>query len=217
MKKVIFSFILIFCLSVFPACKKECEYRQKFSQLRQTALYAEKDSYSLVCYPEIRENPYLDDGKQATLENCLIFKLTFKGKHTDFENCKISFSVDKKEYCGEFEFKPLSSFLYCYLKVDSLPSACLFVNISYDGKSDGFELKPLKKATTISYCDAIEKLKTQDDSAVGLLNSNNEMRVRYISSGDYDYWYLGFIGKDCKVSFLIDGETGELVAKKDGL
>ena len=217
MKKLILCLVLTFIFTLFPSCKKECEYLEKFSQLRENVLVCETSTYFLTCYAEVKENPYLEDGEISTLENCLIFKLTFKDASNTFENCKIKFCVDKSEYQGNFEFKPLTSFLYCTVKTQTLPKENLYVNVILDDKSEGVELVSVRKSSTVSYCKAIESLKSQDKSVNDYLNSDYEIRIRLIYSGNYNYWYIGFISKGNRVSYLLDGETAEMIAKKNGL
>ena len=44
--------------------------------------------------------------------------------------------------------------------------------------------------------------------------TNYEIRIRLISSDGYICYYVGLLDKTKSVDFLLDGETGEILAKK---
>ena len=75
-----------------------------------------------------------------------------------------------------------------------------------------------KNSDTIAYEKAINQLSKNDESVKEFLNSNNyELKIRLIDNEGYDYWYIGFSNADKSISFLVDGKTGETVAKKEGV
>ena len=216
MKKLI-TILLTLTLLVFPlSCKKPKPYLSKISQLRENVYLGSKEDFRLTLYPESRENPLENDGVVGKTEKVLIFKLDFSSSDFEYENCKITFNLGGKSYNGVFEYKPLSTFLYASVTVESLPQNELTVNLSLDEKSVGLTLLPQKNSNSISADEAISKICDSESNCEAFLNSDKgEIRIRLIDNDGYDYWYVGLLDGEKTVSYLIDGETGEIIAKKD--
>lgn len=209
---VILSFIAIFC---FPSCKKTNPYENKISQLREISLYYDCNDYAIFAYPEICEEPLKNDGIVSNLEKRISFKLQVKKQSKDFENCKIEFQIKDKIYKANFEYSPLASFLYCKIAVDTLPTSELYLKFNFSNQSTGINLQSQKNDNTLNYVKVLEHLKKTDDFTRNFLSSKNgELKVRFIDNDDYDYWYFGFVETAKITSYLIDGETGEVLAKK---
>lgn len=207
----VLSFFAIFCLS---SCKNTSLYETKISQLRLNAYYYECADFSVFVYPEQCENPQKDDGIKNALENRLYFKLQFSSV-SPTDNCSVEFLSDKKNYRANFEYSPLSTFLYCKVLVDVLPKDELYVKFTLNGKTIGANLVPLKDQSTLSYNKILGNLKNNDEFIKEFLQkSNGEIKIRFIDNDGFDYWYFGFIDEKTTTSYLIDGQTGEVLAVK---
>ena len=212
MKKIVLllSFLSIFCLS---SCKEKFSYEGIISQLRQTSLFYENDEFSIIAHPEKCENPQVDDGAIGTIENRICFKLQLKTK--TYENCKLEFSINGKTYKANFNYQPLSKFLYCTVLVEFLPIQNLYLKIDLDDKNIGVNLFSLKNNTTLTHQKIIENLFVSDEFVKEFItNQNGELKMRFIDNDGYDYWYLGFVDAKKTTSYLIDGESGEVLAIK---
>ena len=218
MKKILIVITLICSILVSTSCSKKCEYDQKISQLRLDVLIGETEDIKVICYPEQRESLYEADGKCSALESTLIFKLYFKNPDKGSEACAVKFSLNGKDYSGNFEYSPLSTNLHCSLKADSLPSNSLAVTLESEKICQTVHLKSVRNQNTLSYSEAIEHLKNNDPTGTDMLvGENTEIRIRLIDNGGKDYWYIGLVSPEKDVSYLLDGESGEIVAKKDDL
>ena len=212
MKKLILilSFLSILFIS---SCKEKVSFEEKISQLRPTTLFYENDDFLLTAFPEKSENPQIDDGNIGNVENRILFKLQLKSKK--HELCKVEFCINDKTYKANFKYQPLSSFLYCEIQVANLPTKNLYVKVSLDEKTCGISLLSHKNDLTLSYQQVIDNLIKNDEFVKEFLsNKNGELKIRFIDNGGYDYWYLGFVSAEKTTAYLIDGETGEILAIK---
>ncbi len=218
MKKLLTVAIIICSILVLPSCDKPCEYDQKISQLRLEVFMGETEDFKVICYPEQRETLYEADGKCSPLESTVIFKLYFKSQDKGSEACAVKFTLNGKDYLGNFEYSPLSTNLHCSVKTDTLPTSKLSITLESEKICQTVELRSVRNQDTISYSDAINHLKSKDSDCQKMIDEEStELRIRLIDNGGKDYWYLGLISPEKELSYLLDGETGEIVAKKDDL
>ena len=70
---------------------------------------------------------------------------------------------------------------------------------------------------TLSHKEILCTLKKAGDEDADVFfngKTNYEIRIRLISSDGYICYYVGLLDKTKSVDFLLDGETGEILAKK---
>ena len=67
---------------------------------------------------------------------------------------------------------------------------------------------------TIDREGALKKAEDEDADVFFNGKTNYEIRIRLISSDGYICYYVGLLDKTKSVDFLLDGETGEILAKK---
>ncbi len=216
MKKI--TFVILLSLLILPiSCAKKSETDEKISQLRYDALYSSCEEYEIYAFKEIREEPLKDDGETGEKKNVLIFKIIFK-KETPLKSSPIvSFGLNGLTYRKEFEYKPLSNFVCCSLFLPSLPDNKLEVAIEFNKTTNRHTLLTVLNKDTLSCSEIIDVFKkTNDADALKFLNGENkyEMRVRLISSEGYNCYFVGLYGESEFVGFLLDGTTGEFLAKK---
>lgn len=214
MKKLLLAIVFISTFFTFTACKKTNPYENKISQLRTDVYVCETENYTITAYPEIRENPFLSDGKVGKLEKVMIFKLNFLNDETKTDLYKIEFDIDGKTYSSQFEYKPSSTFLYCQVLVENLPQKSFNVTLKDDNHSFSNQLNSVKKSNTLDYVKILKSFKDNEKTSA-LMNEDNEIKIRLINNGDYDYYYVGFSSEEKTVSYLLDGFTGEIIAQKD--
>ena len=190
------------------------QYEKKISQLRQDTFFYECSDFSVFAYPEQCENPQKNDGIKSPLENKLCFKLQFTSVSTT-DNCSVEFSINNKTYRANFEYSPLSTFLYCKVLVDTLPKDDLYAKFNFNEKTIGANLSPLKNQSTLSFDKILGNLQKSDEFVKEFLQKDGgEIKIRFIDNDGFDYWYFGFIDEKTTTSYLLDGQTGEVLAVK---
>lgn len=217
MKKI--AAILSCLFIVFSvSCKKTVAYTDKISQLRYDVLYSFSEDYEVFAYKEIREEPMKDDGEKGENKNVLIFKITFKKQISLKSSPVLQFSIDGINYRKEFEYKPLSNYVSCYFFLPSMPSDKLDISLEIDDRKEAHSLLSVLNKSTKSYTDALETIERSDDDDAKKFFSgeeNFEIRIRLIYSDDYRCYYVGLFSATKSISYLLDGETCEIIAKKN--
>ena len=206
---------LVVCATFCIGCKQKSKYDDKISQLRNDILQYESEEFTLTAYAEIIETPLSNDGIKGKTENTIIFKLKNKNPSICFDHCSISFKIKDNNYSKDFDFKQISTLVSCVVTVKDLPPSSLDVTLTINGKSQAIALQSIKNKSTKSYGEVLKKLK-EDESISSKLNDAVEIRIRLINNNDYDYWFVGIVDKEKTISFLLDGETLEILARKDG-
>ena len=216
MKKLICLILLLTSFSFVCSCKKDdFIYKSKISQLRQNILFGECSEFSIFCFTELVEIPIEDDGIVGKTENRLYFKLKYKENNHEEELVNISFNIGKSSFNGQFEYKPISDNLICSISVDNISLNKLYLIITNENKRQALTLNSIKNQTTIPYATAITSLVNNDSEIKKIFdNDSAEIRIRLINNDSYDYWYVGVCDGKKEYSFLVDGQNGELLARK---
>ena len=208
----IISFILI-----LSACSQNNALEKKVSQLRFDVLYSSGENYDVYAFKEICESPQKDDGEIGELKKVLTFKIVFKKEMPLKSSPIVQFSLDGITYRKEFEYKPLSNFVCCSLFLPALPDNKLEVSLEFDKKAENHTLLTVLNKKTLNYTEVLGIIDKSDDEDVQrFLNGEKpyEVKLRLISSDGYNYYFIGFYNEDEFVGFLVDGITGEIIAKK---
>ena len=217
MKKLSAIILTFLCLFIFTSCGKTPDYTQRISQLRENIFFCQADNYMLLCYPEIREKPFENDGFIGKKENVVIFKLVFSADSPKSETPIITFSSGEKTYSKQFEFKSGSAAMTCTIAVETLPVEDFSARLKLFDKETDISLTSLKKNCVFNYKDIINLLKLSNNNTVVdfISNPDNyELKIRLLENSGYNFWYVGIIGKENPVALLYDAASGELIAVK---
>ena len=216
MKKISLVTVISFIL-ILAACSQSNALEKKVSQLRFDILYSSSEYFDVYAFKEICENPQKDDGEIGELKNVLTFKIVFKKEMPLKSSPIVQFSLDGITYRKEFEYKPLSNFVCCSLFLPALPDNKLDVSLEFDKKAENHTLLTVLNKKTLSHTEVLDIIGNSDDEdALKFLNGETayEVKLRLISSDGYNYYFIGFYNENEFVGFLMDGTTGEIIAKK---
>jgi len=216
MKKIllVLSVLLVFFIT---GCAKQDKHEDYISQLRYDILYSDSENYEIYAFKELRETPLSDDGEKGEMQNLLTFKIVFKTDIVLRSSPVITFSLNEITYRKEFEYKPLSNFVICSFFVPEQPDKKLETEICFDNNTKHYTLLSVINKKTLSHKEILSALKNAGDKDADEFFSgktNFEIRIRLISSDGYNCYFIGLINKSKSVNFLLDGETGEILAKK---
>ena len=78
------------------------------------------------------------------------------------------------------------------------------------------QLNSVKKSNALDYIKILKSFEDNEKTRA-VINEDNEIKIRLINNGDYDYWYVGFSAEEKNVSYLLDGFTGEIIAQKENV
>ena len=212
--KKIFLFVLSFYCIFCSACKQKTDYDQKISQLRTDVFVYECQNFTLTAFSEIVETPLTDDGVKGKTEKLITFRLRSTNSNYFDQMPQINFTLADKNYSANFEFKQIPTILSCSVNVDDMPSSAFDISLRADGTQNTITLQSVKNSTTKSYNQVLKSL-LNDQSFLEIVSGQVEIRIRLIHNDGYDYWYVGLITPNKTISYLLDGETLEIIAKKD--
>ena len=216
MKKIITFFLaILFLFSV--SCSENDGTEKRVSQLRYDILCSFSEDYEIYAYKELSELPLKNDGKVGEQKNVLTFKIVFRKEMSLKSSPVIQFSLNGITYRKEFEYRPLSNYVSCFVIIPSMPENKLDVTIDFDSVKQTHTLLTVKNKKTVSEKEVLSFLKNTDDgNARKILDGEKEyeIRIRLIYSDGFNCYFLGLYNEDSSVNFLLDGETGELLAKK---
>ena len=220
-KRIIAS-LLVGCATLVTtlslcACNPTPDYISYVSELRKDIFVGEKDNFYVVVFSGSKEKPATFDG----LKNQTFLTLTFKvtQKEDTGSQLQIKFKTGEKEYVKALEFNPVKSTLSCEVEVACLPEKTLDVAIICGETTTLVSTVSKLKDTTISYSKALDIAVEnaseflQEHTEKGKLNC--EIVIRLLCENDRNFYYVGFVcDQGLKLAFLINGETGEIIAKK---
>lgn len=206
MKKIsliVFSLLLV----IFSTgCEKKIDYSNRISQLRTTILIGETENLSIICFAELREQPYIADGNVDEKVNTLIFKFTAKKSNQENVICKFQCEND---YSFELQKSDLVYGCVESIIVDSLPTNGLVISVNDKPVS----LSAVDLSGAISFEDAIKSTKEKNSHLFDNVNCS-ELQIRLIYENDTIFWFVGIIDAENTNAFLINGKTGEIIAEK---
>ena len=210
--------LLLFCsiLLSLTACKKRVDYFSYVSELRDNIFLAETEDYSLQAYSIIKETPYFADG--IVMECSRRIEVRFIAPQGD-KNCSISFTVDGKNYGGEFSFDNVKTeyFWSCSLDISTLSK--IDFNLVYDGQPLEMQAVSVLNGTELSPRAILNCLQKENlDIFNGLTDKygfSGEIYIRLIYE-ENPYYYVGIIDRNGKIyAFLLNATTGKILAKRE--
>lgn len=217
MKKYIAAFILA-AVATFSACGAEPDYFSYVSELRNDVLAGENDNFGVVVYSGMKENPAISDGIKNDTELTLTVKIFLKTEIAEQLTAIIEY--DGNKYEKTLEYNPVKSALTADVRVLSVPNGKLDVAIVYGEKTEIISVVSKLNENTVEYMTA---LKTAAAKAKDFIKENTrngvlkaEIYLRLICENDRNYYYVGFAtAEGLKKAYLIDGESGAVLAEKD--
>lgn len=216
-KKVTALTLLTFLFVFTVACNSKPEYFSYVSELRKDVFAGENEQFSVVVWAGAREQPYAADGIKNQTNLSLTVKITQKQETGD--NLEVTVKFDDKVYRAKTGFHPVKSALCAEIGVDKLPEKQLAVEIAYGEKIDALTLESKLLEGTISYNDALNRAaeKASDFLKANTKNGklNAEIAIKLLCENNRNYYYVSILSvSDEKRAFLIDGETGDVLAER---
>ena len=222
------AFVCACFFALFSCAKKRFDLYDYVSECRGNVLVAETaesgnktaDEISLLTVYSIeRESPYLSDGAKGEMQKLTSFYFCAKDGSAVY-----SLKYENGDICGggEASYDDVKKQYYYTCPSDTSLATSLRVEIT-DEKSKhtySFLAKSVRTETTLSPRDVLARLSETESELIGSLREENvflgEIRLRLISSEGKNYYYAGIVDRKNSVrSFLLDGETGKILAKRE--
>ena len=218
MKKTFFMALTSICLAVLSSCASSTTLSMYVSQRRTGVYSGSLDEYSVTIYAEERETPFITDGYVGEMKNYLIVRLEKQGASLD--NASIFISYDDVLVDASFTYNPLNGKYTAEEQVDRLPiSKTLKVEIADENKRVEVTLNSLVLDEVMEVNKVLKCVQNYDKQVINSLFKNGqigaEIRVRLLCSDGRNYYYVGFANSNKTIAYLVDGVSGEILAKKD--
>lgn len=217
MKKYFCLIVTLIMLTAVISCKAEVDLSYYVSELRENVYVGEVENLKVSVFAEKRETPFIADSYVGKLKNQLIVKID--GENAVIDDAEITITYDKTTVSGNFDYSPIGGKYVCTIQVENLPKSGSINGVL---KTGGKELELLLTSgvlsDSISAKDALNSVKKADNKTVEKLFGNGkveaEIHVRIMADKTRNYYYVGFVTKDGTYAYLVDGKTGEVLAKK---
>jgi hypothetical protein len=211
--KKIFYILATFCslLIILPSCSRKIDYFDYVSELRRGVYIYEEDGLNLKLHYSQRESPYLTDGIKGEMNDvCEVF-LTL-----DVTANEILVTLDGGS--GEMNYLAVSKSFYLSLPISYTASEKIKVNLEIDGKEKEVEAVNVLYDGVIDEKTALSCVQEYDGDLFNNMTSNGifcgEIYIRLL----YDegcFYYVGVTDRNGSThSYLVDGESGRILAEK---
>ena len=223
MKKFLkFKLLILLALSTILfaflfGCSKNVDYTPYVSQLRLSVYQGSSQNFKVTAYAEKRETPFIPNGTVSELINAVIVKVEFLNGSPSDANLKLFYG--EKSITAPLTYNPVSEKSTATIKVENLPSSpSITVEITSGEILEKLTLSSVIFDKTISYQEAINQAINADKELSSKLfkaEVSAEINVRIIVGDGKNYYYVGLIDKlGNTTAYLIDGETGSVLAKR---
>ncbi len=218
--KILTKFFLIcialLCALSFVGCKKTLRYENYVSELRSNIFLAETETLSLRVYSVNKETPYAADGvPQETSQRTEVYLVAPTGDKV----CTLFFTVDGKEYGGEMSFDNVRAEYYFYCTLDTSTLHEIVCKITYGDVESELTATSVRTENTLSAGEILNGLLSVEkplfDGLTDKYGFAGEIYIRLIFE-ETPYYYVGVIDRSGNITaFLINGETGKILAKRE--
>jgi hypothetical protein len=204
-----------FCISL-TACKKTVDYFSYVSELRDNIFLAENEEYSLQAYSIVKEAPYIADG--IVMERSRRIEVRFIAPQGD-KNCSVTFSLQGKDYGGEFSFDNVKTEYFWSCSLDVSTVSKIDFEIVYGEEKLEMQAVSVLKGTELSPRDILNCLHKENKNLFSGLTDkygfSGEIYIRLIYE-ENPYYYVGIIDRNGKIyAFLSNAITGKTLAKRE--
>lgn len=216
MKKTTFlaGFILpllcVFC--ALPACSRQVNYSDYVSESRSDIFLYKDDTTEIKIFCVKKEQPFSADGYKGELCDLIEIYVTLAKNPQELE-------VSVENLGGEMNYQAVTRQYYLSFSAEPFKKSGVEVTLTADGKKETYSALSVKDNGVMS-CESAVLCVTEYASELfesmtvnGLFDGEIFVRLLY---DDGCYYYVGVCNKEKHITaFLIDGERGKVIAKKE--
>ena len=196
---------------VFAACSKKIDYNLYVSERRNSVYVYSDDEVSIKIYCSQKEQPYSADGYRGNVSDLTEIYVSL-GKSVQ------KIEVDAGGLGGEMNYSAVDKNYYLSFSAADFNADSVQVSITADGNQNTYTAQNVKSEHVLSCSEALECVVEHAADLFASLTKNGifdgEIFIRLL----YDegcYYYVGVCDKQGNVTaFLLDGERGKIIAKK---
>lgn len=193
------------------------DYFAYVSELRSNILLAENEDFSLRVYALEKEYPYSSDGVKRDVSTRAEIRLHAPSGD---KTCNISFVINGVTHGGEMSYDNVKAEYYYASSLDISTQKQMDFSIVYGEETLTFSAKSVLTENTLTPQTILTALTEKESELFQSLTDEygfaGEIFIRLLYE-DFPYYYVGVIDRNgSTTAFLINGETGEILAKRHG-
>lgn len=216
MKKTTFllciALTLICALCALPACAKQVNYFDYVSECRSDVFLYKDDSTEIKIQCVNKEQPFSADGYKG--ETCDLIEI-----YVSLSKNPQTLEVSVETLSGEMNYQAVTRQYTLTISAAAFEKSSVEVTLTADGEKKTYTALSVKDGNVMSCEKAVACVAEHASELFEGLTSNGlfdgEIFVRLL----YDegcYYYVGLCNKEKHITaFLIDGERGKIIAKKE--
>lgn len=213
-KSVIFLCAAISLLTAgcFSACAAKVDYTDYISESRSDVFLYKDDEREIKLQCVNKEQPFAADGYKGETCDLVEIFVTLQKNPQELE-------VSVEGFGGEMNYQAVTRQYYLSYSSAPFDKSGVEVTLTADGKSETYTALSVKHDGVMSCEKAVLCVADYASELFASLVSNNifdgEIFVRLLYD-DGCYYYVGICDKSKHITaFLIDGERGKVIAKKE--
>ena len=192
------------------------DYSDRLSEVRSDLFIAETEDFTLTLACVEREYPYADDGIPCPMTKSVQITLAPAGAPAD--EVTISVGEGATQCGGDASFRTAYGDFYLSQGVDAFPEGSVNVTVTYGGTEHTLAATSVKNEETLSPGEALAKGIAAEKETMERMRKNGvfcgELCVRLLRR-DKNYYYFAITDGTERISLLLDGETGEVLARRE--
>lgn len=192
------------------------DYSDRLSEVRSDLFIAETEDFTLTLACVEREYPYADDGIPCPMTKSV--QITLAPAGTPADEVTISVGEGAAQWGGDASFRTAYGDFYLSQGVDAFPEGSVNVTVTYGGTEHTLAATSVKNEETLSPGEALAKGIAAEKKTMERMRKNGvfcgELCVRLLRR-DKNYYYFAITDGTERISLLLDGETGEVLARRE--
>lgn len=211
--KFFVGFAAIICgVCALSACSKQVNYCDYISESRTDIFLYKDDATEIKIQCSKKEQPFAADGYKGELCDLVEIYVTLEKNPQELE-------VQVEGLGGEMNYQAVTRQYYLSFTAAAFEKSGVEVTLTADKKTETYTALSVKDDKVLSCEKAVECVAEYASELFDSLTSNGifsgEIFVRLLYD-DGCYYYVGVCDKSKHVTaFLIDGERGKVIAKKE--
>ncbi len=215
MKKAILpAILLVLTLPALASCKSD-DYTSYISEARSDLFVAETEEFSLSVACVSREYPYVADGVSAPKSD--VVEITLKDK-INADGYEV-YLVGEREIGGETSYRSVSDDYFFSEGVSEFPKESVCLRVEWGDEARELTATSVKNENTLSVPEALNCVLSFEATTIQEMTQNGifhgEFYIRLLRR-EKNFYYVGIIDREGNtISLLLDGESGELLARRE--
>ena len=206
--------MLLSLLPVLAACGKY-DYSKHVSDERSDLFIAQTEEFTLTVACVDREYPFNADGVASTRTKTV--EVVLAEAELSGAEYEVYFLEDVPRG-GDMSFRSVTGDYFYSRGTERFPEESISLRVVKDGQPQDILATTVKNEHTLTTIEALEKATAAEQESLTRMTVDGvfrgEIHVRLLRR-DTNYYYVGFVNeKGGTIALLLDGETGEVLARR---